>query len=205
MKILKTDFDPTQHGYKFINRFDLKQLVPFINLKKRFFLGLCGGMVYSALDLIYANAIRPEYSMVEELPKPFVNYLWKRQSDSVSATTLAKLIIKAVSSNKNNLLETINHEIPLIIESISLNHPVPVVIIRNNFFENPTNNHQVLLVSSEIDGPVTKFTCYDPNHPLISPFIQIDRTYGNESISQSSGEILRGLFINKYKQKTPFI
>ena len=203
MKKLETDFDPLEHGYKFINRFDLNQMVPFIKLKNHLFLGLCGGMVYSVLDLFYSKLPRPDYTIVENLPRSFLDYLWSRQTDSVTAITISRLILKGLSSDKKNIIATINIEIPLIIEGISLNHPVPVVIIRNNFFKNPTDNHQVLIVSMEIDGPVTRLFCYDPNHPLSVPEISIDRTSGKENITQSSGEVLRGLFVNRYKMKDP--
>ena len=201
MKILKTDFDPLEHGYKFINRFDLNQMLSFIKLKKHLFLGLCGGMVYTVLDLFYSKLPRPDYAIVENLPRSFLDYLWSRQTDSVSVITISRLILKGLSSDKKNIIETLNIEIPLIIEGISLNHPVPVVIIRNNFFKNPTDNHQVLISGMEIDGPITRFFCYDPNHPLSVPEITIDRTSGKENLTQSSGEDLRGLFVNKYKVK----
>lgn len=203
MKNLKTDFDPLIHGYKFINRFDLKQLLPFIKLKKHLFWGLCGGMVYSVLDLFYSKLPIPDFKNVEDLPPSFVEYLWSRQKDSVSIPTISSLIINGLASDKRNIFKTINNEIPLLIESVSLNLPVPVVIIHNNFIENPISNHQVLIIGLEINGPLTKLYCYDPNHPLIIPDILIDRTSGKERIIQSTGEVVRGLFINKYKMKKP--
>ncbi len=203
MKNLKTDFDPLVHGYKFINRFDLKQLLPSIKLKKHLFWGLCGGMVYSVLDSFYSKLPIPDFTNVENLPLSFVEYLWSRQTDSVSIRTISKLIINGLSSNKRNIFKTINNEIPLIIESVSLNQPLPVVIIRNNFIKNPIDNHQVLIVGLEIYGPLTKLNCYDPNHPRIIPYILVDRTSGKEKIIQSTGEVVRGLFINKYKLKKP--
>ena len=206
MKIIQTDFSPTINGFKFINIFDYKLLLKVrCNFKKRLFLGLCGGMIFSALDYFYSEIIRPEFNSTDEFDNKFIDYLWKRQLDSVAANTLIRLIFHGVSSNKHLINQVIYKEIPTIIENINKNFPVPVVIVRNHFFENPTNNHQLLLVSCSIDRHITHFRCYDPNHPLQTPTITINRASGQESITYSTGEAVRGFFINNYRYQQPFI
>jgi len=205
MKTINTDFIPNIHGYKFINLFDLNLLISFTSIfKKRLFIGLCGGMVFSALDYFYSGIICPDYLSPDEFHDKFIDYLWKRQLESISVGTFITLINRGVSSNKKVINHVINKEIPKIIENINQGVPVPVVIVRNRFFENPTNNHQILLVSCTIDGPKTHFKCYDPNHPQQSPLLTISRIIGQESIISSTGEPIRGLFINKYNHQQPY-
>jgi hypothetical protein len=206
VKIINSDFSPIIHGYNFLNLFDLKLIVSVTSiLKKHLFIGLCGGMVFSALDYFYSSVKRPDFISPNEFKEEFVEYLWKRQRDSVSLLTLLKLIYHGISSDKKNFNHLLSKNIPIILEKLNQNIPVPVVIVRNRFFENPTNNHQLLIVSCAIDGPLTHFTCYDPNYPKQTPLISVSRISGQEFIKHSFGDQIRGMFINDYKPKKPVL
>jgi len=202
---MNTNFNPTLHGYKFPNRFE-KNLPNFIMklILRNSVYGLCGGMVFSALDNFLDKSALNQEAKLSELEPELIKYLWKRQFDSMSFKNYLLLIYKTFQNNHKLIDNTFNHQIPKAIETINKGMPVIIIIIRSKNIENPTNNHQILLTSYKINGPITEFSCYDPNHPSITTILKISRKVGEETISQSTGEIVRGFFVNRYQRKQPF-
>lgn len=74
-----TSFDPTRHGFKFVNEF--KNL--FISEINWVTSGLCGGMVYSALDYFNAGARIPQQNYMPAEGMPLQSYLYNRQVNSL--------------------------------------------------------------------------------------------------------------------------
>ncbi len=195
---MKTNFNPPSHGYTFPNRFEFKGLSRIVKIiKSNFIYGMCGGMVFSAMDYYFDQNKLPNYKAVEELPLSYTKYLWKRQTQSVSISVLMKIIKFASLSVSKSMQKTFQDELPKIIERLDDGLPAPIVIIRSSFFQNPTHNHQVLATGYEDNGLSLDLELYDPNHPNICPLLMFHHKQ-EYFITQSTGEPVRGLFLNKY-------
>jgi hypothetical protein len=195
---MKTNFNPLSHGYSFPNRFEFKGLSRIVKMiKSNFIYGMCGGMVFSALDYYFDQNNLPNHETVEELPLSYTKYLWKRQTQSVSISVLLKIIQFATLSVTKSMQKSIEVELPKIVERLQDGLPAPIVIIRSSLFQNPTHNHQVLVTGYEDIGSTLDLEVYDPNHPKVNPFLSIQQ-YPEFVITQSTGEPVRGLFLNKY-------
>ena len=195
---MKTNFNPPSHGYSFPNRFEFKGLSRIKKfVKSNFIYGMCGGMVFTALDFYFDQYKLPGYQAVEDLPLSYTKYLWKRQTQSVSISVLLKIIQFATLSVSKSMQKTIQDELPKIIERLNDGLPAPIVIIRSSLFQNPTHNHQVLVIGYIDNGSTLDLELYDPNHPKSGPrlMISMDPEY---LITQSTGEPVRGLFLNNY-------
>ena len=73
-----TGFRPEIHGFKFVNNF--KNALPF-DIRTG---GLCGGMVYSALDYYYARMPIPQQLYRPAERTPLQSYIYNRQLNSLS-------------------------------------------------------------------------------------------------------------------------
>lgn len=195
---MKTNFNPLSHGYSFPNRFEFKGISRIKKLiKSNFIYGMCGGMVFTALDYYFDQYKLPEYKAVEELPLSYTKYLWKRQTQSVSISVLLKIIHFASLSVSKSMQKTIDDELPKIIDRLNDGLPAPIVIIRSSLLQNPTHNHQVLVTGYINNGSTLDLELYDPNHPKLEPRLMV-RKNPEYSITQSTGEPVRGLFLNNY-------
>lgn len=197
---MKTNFDPLTHGYKFANRFEYKGLKKITTLfKNKFIYGMCGGMIFTALDYYFDQKKVPKYDQPNELPINYAKYLWKRQTESVSINTFFKLIYFALLPKRLSIKKSIEKELPKVIDLLLDTLPVPLIIIRSNFFQNPTHNHQVLVTQIKTQNEVAVMALYDPNHPYLSPAINVNMK--NFELTQTTGEVVRGFFVNKYYYK----
>lgn len=75
-----TRFNPQTHGFKFANNFTVQTRIAGFNGPT--FSGLCGGMVYSALDYFYANKTIPQQNYMPAEGMPLQSYIWQRQQNS---------------------------------------------------------------------------------------------------------------------------
>ncbi len=76
-----TRFDPTVHGFKFVNRFTVP--VEMLGFNFGSFSGLCGGMAYAALDYYNAGITIPQQNYMPARGMPLYDYLLNRQLNSV--------------------------------------------------------------------------------------------------------------------------
>jgi hypothetical protein len=202
---MKTNFNPLSHGYSFPNRFEFRGLKKIVKMiKSNFIYGMCGGMVFTALDYYFDQNKIPGFNAVDELSLSYTKYLWKRQTQSVSISVLLKIIKFASLSVSKSLQHTIQDELPKIIDRLNDGLPAPIVIIRSSLFQNPTHNHQVLVTGYEDIGSTMDLELYDPNHPNLYPTVTINRN-PEFVITQSTGEPVRGLFLNKYTYQLSFV
>jgi hypothetical protein len=196
-----TKFTPLYRGYLFPNRFEYKGLSRVMKfLKSNFIYGMCGGMVFSALDYYFDEKNIPKYDVVKNLPLNYTKYLWKRQTESTSFYILLKILYFGTLSKKKVVQKTIQNKLPDIINRLNLGLPAPIVIVRSSFFQNPTHNHQVLVTGYEDNPSKLELILYDPNHPRLEPRLVISNDHGF-SITQSTGEPVRGFFLNHYTYK----
>lgn len=198
---MKTNFSPLTHGYSFANRFEFKGLAKFKKIiNSNLVYGMCGGMVFTALDYYFDQKVLPDYSNPNTLPDNYAKYLWKRQSESVTFSIFIKILFFSVLSKSSSFSRSINKELPIILNRIIDGLPAPIVIIRSNIFQNPTHNHQVLVVGFQYQDSNLHLSLYDPNHPCKNPVLVITQN-PEIKILQTTGEPVRGFFLNKYSYK----
>ncbi len=202
----KTEFDSEIHGYPFPNRFEKNWLNIFVRLAvKNSIYGLCGGMVFSALDHFFSKVNLPTVNPEnKEAQEAFIHHLWKRQLNSMPLINYFSLLSRNFQNDNLLFINTITKQLSVVIQSIDAGIPCPLVIIRSSKFEDLTNNHQLLITGYDIDSAITYLFCYDPNHPGKQPIITISRDITALSISQSTNEPIRGFFSNPYKKKPPY-
>ncbi len=78
---MMTRFDPAVHGFKFVNNFTVP--TQFAGINGPTFGGLCGGMVYAALDYFYARMPVPAQDYMPAERTTLQSYLYSRQMNSV--------------------------------------------------------------------------------------------------------------------------
>jgi hypothetical protein len=161
---------------------------------------MCGGMIFSALDHYFDQKDLPVYHATDELSLNYAKYLWNRQKDSLSTRNFIKILIFASLPKKNSIQKSVKNELPKIIELINDTLPAPIVIIRSNLLQNPTHNHQVLVTQVKVSNEEVELILYDPNHPSKIPAIVIDKK--NQNLRQTTGEFVRGFFVNNYLYKS---
>ncbi len=196
-----TNFKLEKHGFLFPNRFNLKSV--FVSPRAPFYYGLCGGMCYTALDIFYQEEISPHLNNPDELPKNLLSYLINRQLHSTGIRSLFKLLQWLFQPTDKLLTNSITRELPRILTSLHSGHPVPIILVRSKKLNNPTNNHQILIVGYKNENETTELKCYDPNYPGRYTNLRINKRSDQAQIVQSTGETVRGFFVNYYKRKTP--
>jgi hypothetical protein len=72
----KTSFDPSSHGFRFLNEFQDKALGVVAMY------GACGGMSYAALDYFLAGRAIPPYAKTPSNSSVLGRYIWDRHWDS---------------------------------------------------------------------------------------------------------------------------
>lgn len=79
-----TNFDPQRHGFKFRNDFQTAPL-QLPGLQDLRWGGLCGGMVYAALDYFNRAATIPQQSFLPATGSPLFNHIYNRQINSLTS------------------------------------------------------------------------------------------------------------------------
>jgi murein DD-endopeptidase MepM/ murein hydrolase activator NlpD len=214
MSAVSTQFLYHQHGFQFINAFELKLPVKFqlpfgtsVDLSQVVF-GLCGGMCFTALDYFQRGEIPPQTEDVKRIERKLFIYLCERQLDSLKIPTLLKVFDWMLMEDLTLANRLSRYEIPKLRRMLDKGEPVVLALIRVRGLDDPTQNHQVLATGYEFDPVERKYrvSLYDPNHPRKNPHISIDVSNPRSGIplQQSTGEPLRGFFIIPYKaSKTP--
>ena len=195
-----TNFTPLIHGYLFPNRFE--KIIKIAGFKNKFIFGLCGGMVFSALDFYFYQKSIPEFRSVQEIDINYTKYLRKRQADSLSIIKILKIFFLAAIPIKRATTITFDRFIPKILDQLNDDLPTPLIIVRSNLLQNPTNNHQVLATGYQENETAIILDIYDPNHPTQSVWLEVIKIQPFQ-INQSTGEPVRALFLNDYKFKQP--
>lgn len=75
-----TAFKPETHGFKFVNNFTVQ--TQFGGFNGPTFGGLCGGMVYAALDYFHAGLKIPQQDYLPAEGTTLQSYIWERQQNS---------------------------------------------------------------------------------------------------------------------------
>ncbi len=213
MAYTSTNFDPTIHGFQFVNSFDLPDLfvtnlsLPAVGSLGDIVYGLCGGMCCAALDYYEEGKPVPVVNDVDDIPPELFNYLLIRQLDTLHAPVLKKIITWSITDTSSLAKKVAQWEIPKILSSIDSGKPCILVLIRAWGLFQVTKNHQVLAIAYSFDENTKDMIIrlYDPNHPRQVPELTMNLSEPHLGIklAQSTGEILRGFFSIEYEHASP--
>ena len=171
-------FTPSVHGFRFPNRFQ-GYFIPFsvpalpdIPSPNNIY-GMCGGMVASALDLMYAGTHRPETTQIPLRRTPLHGYIYRRQNDSLGAfgnqvVKFAHYMALADEGPYGTQRRTLSNFIN-IRARLDDHNPVPIGLVYVSARDTLRiwENHQVLATHYVMTGESSfRLYLYDPNHPL---------------------------------------
>ncbi len=215
MESVRTGFAAAMHGFRFANSFSLSETViprslrrkpPFLALSDVVF-GLCGGMCFAALDYFYQPAPIPGFTSVDELSLELVDYLWRRQWDSLKGGALAKVLTWTLRQDNSLARSIAGWEIPMLRTKLGDGVPGVLALIRVGGIAEVMGNHQVLATGYDFDPETQHMTLqlYDPNYPGEEPTLSMNLSQPSEGIhlTESTGETLRGFFVIEYARGTP--
>lgn len=145
--------------------------------------GLCGGMVFAALDYFEEGSQPPAQTQAPAGEgDPLFDYLVDRLFDSFDLPslplTLMKLMDPLYPDTDQNVLNPVGlangrafamarEAWPQIRDAIDSGHPCPIALVKV-ISANPFDlgqNHQVLVYGYQVDGTVLTLWIYDPNEP----------------------------------------
>lgn len=214
----RTAFRAAAHGFAFPNAFPVGKpvfrvrtpvgVIPIGDASK----GLCGGMVFAALDHHRAGRPLPADPDTPGLHEYLARRLWcsfhlpwgvariyQWMGRPDAARTHPKSTVPFLTTQK---------EWPKIRAELDAGRPAPLVLIKTDS-RSPFDlghNHQVLATGYEADGDAVRVTLYEPNYPGEAPVELRFRTddYDGKRVHHSAeGESVRGFFLNPYVPGTP--
>lgn len=212
--MVTTGFRPSEHGWAFENAFRYAPSVLGLNVPIAPDFGLCAGLCWTALDRYRAerlptalDAPAPGDPLYEELMQRQANVLstgvwrevqawhdrpdagrWWQRGDAGTLTLGAYRRVR---------------------RSLDRGSPVLLCLIRSaGPFANPTESHFVLAWAYEHDRKEKRgrLLVYDPSHPGrddVAVELGLSREEGRVSMSQSTGESVRGFFVVPYDRPEP--
>ena len=223
-----TGFVPSQHGFHFANAFPS---VPTITIPIPFgrvelgdaSQGLCGGMVFCALDHFMAKRPVPAEkkppttgilfeTMVRRLlnsfnlPLGILNYITMMDPDYPDGETRTT---GGHFAPHGRAWQTIRVEWPIIKLMLDAGHPCPLGLVRvkTNQLSKLGHNHQVLATGYDVQDDLLTLFIYDPNYPdcddlkltlsLVSPEQPTPITYSRDD------QPVYAFFHVKYKFRAP--
>lgn len=211
--LVKTNFSVQDHGFQFVNSFNFtaEYRLPFFDRPIKLghiSCGLCGGMCFAALDYFHTTGAAPTYTRVADIDPDLEKYLQKRQMDSLSLPLgVLKVIEWMLRSDREVRCLTVGREFSTLRDRLARGKPAVLVLIRVGGFEDPTQNHQVVAHSYELDEAAKqlKIYIYDPNQPGQESWLAMNFENPGQGIDaqQSSGEYFRGFFVADYSLRTP--
>lgn len=180
-----TGFVPTQHGFHFSNRFppvpDITIPIPFGKVELGdASKGLCGGMVFTALDHYLAKRSIPAGKTPPtsgalfdtivgrllnsfNLPLGILSYIVLMQPDYPDGETRSARRF----APHGRAWRTIRVEWPIIKQMLDSGTPCPLGLVRvkTRSLSKLGENHQVLATGYEVCDDILTLFIYDPNHP----------------------------------------
>ena len=212
MTSAQTAFRPSEHGFRFPNRFKFSHtlILPLVGAVElgEIVYGLCGGMCFASVDYYHTHRPVPKRTTVPPSGGQLRKYLTDRQIHSlVPPAGIEKVIKWTLEDDKYVAQRTADREFGKLRKELAADRPATLALIRVNELGQSTKNHQVVAVGYEFDEASQELTIdlYDPNYPMQQPSLQMTFTDPSGSLhaSQSTGEPLRGFFVIDYKPRTP--
>ncbi|MBX2952734.1 MAG: hypothetical protein KF870_09520 [Leadbetterella sp.] len=167
-----TSFDINRHGFRFVNDFAVQPLdFPLNNLR---FHGLCGGMVYAALDYFNTGMIIPNQNYRPATGTVLQRFISHRQGNSIwdNKDKWLEVIFNPGGIRNDEffnwgLQRTNGGRVDELRQTLGNGKPTPLGLINTRTEAFNTSHHQVLAVGYSI-GPRPEdleIRVYDPNIP----------------------------------------
>ncbi len=186
--------------------------------------GLCGGMVFAALDYWYATRSLP----VDQPPAgtPLYDFLVKRIVDSWNvpvgiaqyftwmnlpdADTSMDMLGTQVTIDRGVSSRTCLQQWPQIRQDLDQGRPSPlgIVTVRSSRLEDLSQNHQVLAYAYTIDAAAVTLRVYDPNQgqdDTVTIGFDLSRSSDRTLFTNTLGigHDVRGFFRSRYVPMAP--
>lgn len=218
-----TGFDPLQHGFRFNNAFPPH---PHIQLPTPFGRirigdarnGLCGGMVFAALDYFYARQPIPETKQPPSGDILF-DYIVKRLYDSFNLPFGIGGYIEMMRPDLpdytagygalfSRAWRVARQEWPIIKALLDAGQPCPLGLVRvkSGDLRKLGENHQVLAYGYDVKDDRLTLFIYDPNYQdndQIWLTLDLTNPEGPTHMAYSTGEALYGFFHVRYRFNPP--
>lgn len=168
--------------------------------------GLCGGMVFSALDYYYSNKSIPEIKSLNINDKDQIfRYIVKRLFDSFGIkAVLTYYYLQLPIVKENTLNKHTSKQLDKILSKLKKEIPVPVTLILVKTY-NPDRlgeNHQVLLTQIHtLREELIEIKVYDPNYPKTERILSIYLKNKIPTHIEMNGDRVYALHSIKYKAK----
>ena len=207
LRQVRTGFDPQEHGFRFRNTFPITLRDLGLPYTAQLGQGLCGGMALHAKRLFMSGEPVPSDPKLPAKGTSLYTALWRRQLESLFPTTWARFIAwqarldERGSGPMGPIGQATRREWPKLRRMLDGGEPALLGLVRISS-KNPVRagaNHQVLCIGYRFDpGPRRlRLDTYDPNHPgtVVQLFVDLGQPEHRITISQSTGEKLRGFFV----------
>lgn len=220
---VRTGFDPCRHGFRFINAFPpyphIQLFTPFGRIRigdaKN---GLCGGMVFAALDYFHAGRALPDVAQPPAGDALFA-YIVRRLYDSFNLPFGVWGYIAWMrpalpdystgwGAHFSRAWHTVRREWPAIKALLDAGQPCPLglVRVRSADLRRLGENHQVLAYGYDTQGSQVTLFVYDPNYgrdDRIALTLDLSNPEGPTTMTYSTGEPLYAFFRVRYRFKMP--
>jgi hypothetical protein len=196
---VNTGFLPSKHGFPFPNWFAPGRRV--LGPVRYPGGGVCGGMVFTALDHFLAGAPLPAGDPDDLLP-----HLWRRLLASWNLPFGVLRYYDWQRRPQQRVNELTAAEWPRIKACLDAGLPAPLGLVQADGWH-PRRlplHHQALAVGYELDGDAVTLGCYDPNWPGDDTLtLAVDLTAARPPAGGHAGPDLRGLFLTEYRRAEP--
>ncbi len=215
----KTSFDPAQHGFKFVNSFNIDPRL-FGSGGKKWSFGLCGGMCSGAIARWVNKEPIPDLTHVPQQKCPELDLFWElfgRQAFTLFPVVWLKVIEWQASPDVDNTIPSLPGtptppvkitglgtrtaaQWPKLKELLDKGVAAVLVLIRSRGDEDPSENHQVVAIGYEMPTLYDiRVQIYDPNHPGHTQELRFNLSDpANKKINgmETDGKAFRGFFID---------
>ncbi len=205
-------FLPSKHGWKFDNDWPHQpDIIVDLPLIGKVGIGdaangLCGGMVYSALDYYLAGQPIPDVVSPPPSESETFKHIYKRLFDSFDIPWGAAKYYAWMACPSDEPLGHATYLEAVRLMTIVETHPVPLGMIRY-YSMSPFRlgeNHQILAykLTTENGGTTIRIGIYDPNYAMRDD-IELVFDAAKRTLEHSEDGPQRGFFITRYRTELP--
>jgi len=205
-EIKRIPFIPDQHGFHFVNFFNLSPKIFNLELGS-WNMGFCGGMSAASLQRFLTKTKIPQTKTIPKNGSTLFQELLTRQIKSTPVELIARMYDWQSAPDieewwrKPSIGQRTKAEWPKLKNELDNNRPTIIVLIRSyGYFDDPTRNHQVLAYGYEYNPPTKDLVIYvyDPNKPDQENTLSMNLGLpeGKLFFKDSSKKRTRGFFVN---------
>jgi hypothetical protein len=199
-------FIPEKHGFHFVNSFIISPKILNLNLGS-WNMGFCGGMSAASLHHFLIKKKIPQTKAIPKSGSSLFQELLTRQIKSTPADLIARMYDWQSAPDvvewwrKPSIGQRTKSEWPILKNELDNNRPTIIVLIRSyGYFDDPSQNHQVLAYGYEYNPPTKDLVIYvyDPNKPDQENMLSMNLGLpdGKLFFKDSSKKRTRGFFVN---------